>query len=689
MKAVSSSYVVRFAQLSALWAYAVTQPVFSLLDGNPEFLVVRGTTRAEVVAFALLLAFVPAALVVAAERLLSLVSRTAADVLHLVFVGVFVLPLAMLILQAVEPAAGPAVAGALAIAGAMVAIYLRWRPVRIFVTVSFVLPVIALASFVFGTRLVTEDAEGAHVQVGAEAPVVMIVFDELPVGSLLTEDGAIDRVRYPSFARLAASSTWYPRATAVHDHTTGAVPAILTGRAPREGSLPILSDHPENLFTLLGETYDLDVREEVTYLCPKRYCPRARGPLVERLSGLFGDVRIAFLHAILPGSLASGLPPTTGQWSGFANADRLLTADSLHDINRIVANRTKAIPRVIDDFIAGITPREPAATLHYVHLPLPHAPWRYFPSGREYASDLGVRGIHGRDEWVRERWLVEQEWQGHLLQVGYTDRLLGRILDRLEKTGLAGRALLVVVADHGIGFEPGVGRRGVSTENVADIARVPLFVRYPGQDAARVDRRAVSTLDVMPTIADVLNVRAPRGDGRSLLGAVDRKTVWMLSRDGSQVRVTPAEVDRDQSETLRRKVALFGEGEDSLFVLGTHSALLGRSLAGLDVRESGEGYVELEGRGLFGEVDTGSRFVPARITGTVRGVDLGPRVELAIAVNGTIAALTRSSRAEARGRFEALVPETAFRRGRNRVEVLAIAGTGDDVRLTRLGPPRT
>ena len=71
----------------------------------------------------------------------------------------------------------------------------------------------------------------------------------------MTRGGDIDAVRYPSFARLAKEGTWYPRATTAHEHTTGAVPAILTGRLPRSGSMPTLEDHPENLFTMLGETY--------------------------------------------------------------------------------------------------------------------------------------------------------------------------------------------------------------------------------------------------------------------------------------------------------------------------------------------------------------------------------------------------------------------------------------------------
>ena len=39
------SYRLRAAHLIAVWAYAVSQPIFSMLDANPEFVLVRGSTR--------------------------------------------------------------------------------------------------------------------------------------------------------------------------------------------------------------------------------------------------------------------------------------------------------------------------------------------------------------------------------------------------------------------------------------------------------------------------------------------------------------------------------------------------------------------------------------------------------------------------------------------------------------------
>ena len=66
-------------------------------------------------------------------------------------------------------------------------------------------------------------------------PVVMVVFDELPLTSLLDGRGRIDRFRYPNFAALAGDSTWYANATTVSDSTKLAIPSILDGRLPKVG----------------------------------------------------------------------------------------------------------------------------------------------------------------------------------------------------------------------------------------------------------------------------------------------------------------------------------------------------------------------------------------------------------------------------------------------------------------------
>ncbi len=501
------SYPFRFVHLVAVWAYAVSQPVFSMLDGNPEFLVIRGSTRLEMVIFAVALALGPPLIAVFCEWAASRFSRRVADALHLLFVGVFVTPLALFILKQLGPGEAASIVAAAVIAAAAVAFY-RFRIVQSFLTLSLILPAVGLVLFVTSTPLVVDDVAGAQVPAGKDAPVVVLVLDELPASSLMTPAGNIDSVRYPSFGRLAGDSNWYPRTTTVHEHTVGAVPAILTGRLPRGPELPTLSDHPENLFTLLGEGYGLHAHETATYLCPARYCPREREPLLRRLDGLFADVRVAYLHRVLPDSMTAGLPEVGDRWTGL-NRDWLLVAREVPDIDAALSARSLDHEQQLDRFVAGISPAAGAPRVHFAHLILPHSPWRFMPSGHQYPGEYSVEGRDRSGVWTTQEWPVLHAHQRHLLQVQYTDRLLGKLLRRLDETGIYDRALIVVVADHGAGFVPGQSARKVTADNVADIARVPLLVKLPGQTTPKVDLRTARTVDILPTIADVLGIQVP------------------------------------------------------------------------------------------------------------------------------------------------------------------------------------
>jgi hypothetical protein len=100
----------------------------------------------------------------------------------------------------------------------------------------------------------------------------------------------------------------------------------------------------------------------------------------------------------------------------------------------------------------------------------------------------------------------------------YADRLLGRLLDTLKSTGLYGRSLIVVAADHGASFWPGQRYRGLSgTSHPEDIFSVPLIIRAPDQARGEVSDVAGETIDILPTIADVLDIELPwKVDGCSL-----------------------------------------------------------------------------------------------------------------------------------------------------------------------------
>ena len=115
---------------------------------------------------------------------------------------------------------------------------------------------------------------GAREQSERRPPVVLVVFDEFPADTLIGPDGRIDAARYPNFAALAGTSTWFRNAETVYDSTFKAVPAILDARMPRAGTAPDVRSHQPSVFHLMNKLgYGVIKVESGTALCPPWICP--------------------------------------------------------------------------------------------------------------------------------------------------------------------------------------------------------------------------------------------------------------------------------------------------------------------------------------------------------------------------------------------------------------------------------
>jgi hypothetical protein len=478
----------------------------------------------------------------------------------------------------------------------------------------------------------------AHAAAPRHPPVVMIVFDEFSTISLLNAKGVIDPVRFPNFAALAHDGNWFPYATASLDETGRAMRSMFTGQTKSEHAPPTYADNPDNLFVLLGRRYRIVDGEETSNFCPPRLCPNVPRPTK---------------HGILH-ELAGGRPERLARW--------------------LRSVRASSRP-----------------TFYFKHVLLPHAPWVYLPSGDRYENGLSEAALSW-DLWHYNRWLVDQDYQRHLLQVEFTDRLLGKVLARLRATGLYDRSLVVVTADNGESF----GRLGngheISHQNAAEIALTPLLIKLPFERSGRIVRRHVRTLDVLPTIADVTHVPIGwRVEGQSVFGPgagrIPHATV-MIQRSGHRIRLGLAELHRRAAASLRRKLKLFGSGDarPGLFGIGPYPMLHGTPVSRWPVLARGGTRAVVDGAAAYRKVRLASGSAPVKVSGLLAGSRSRRAHDIAVAVNGTIAATAPAvaPRPGARRLFSLLVPEQALRNGVNEIELFVIEPRAGELRLQPL-----
>ena len=723
---------VNFLHLAALSAFAVAQPLFDVLDESPEFFAVRGSSRQDIVLFALVVVLAPAAGLIAVEALAGLVARPLERILHLAFVAALAGTVVIHVLtESTDLSSTNVLIGLAAGAGVLAALlYRSFRPARSTLTVLAVAPLAFLGNFLFVSPVsaltLAEEKEVALAEVDARTPVVMIVFDEFPTSSLLDGRGAIDPVRFPNFAALAEDSTWFRNATTVSYSTTQAVPAILTGIRPERSRAPTFANYPRSIFTLLGGDYRMNVVESVTHLCPRAVCEgappaeaRGEAPIEaagDEPSSLYSDVGVVYLHLVTPPRLAETLPPITEQWMNFGSEEdetKALLEQALDEAEEKdqgqeespEAETTPTRPerderryraehlRQYDRFVGSIR-KSTAPSLNLMHIMAPHGPWSYFPSGDQ--SSLGGSRAPGRDTET-DTWTVPalalQAHQRHLLQAGFVDRMLGQLLDRLHRSGMYDDVLIAVTADHGISFRAGESRRGATPRNLQDIAFIPLFVKSPGQQRGSVVDYHVETVDIVPTIADALGIRIPwRIDGRTAFVDPGRPTVTVQTRardvPGGEAEAPFASLVPKHEALIRQRAALFGSGDwERVYAVGPHSDLLGRVVSEFSVVASGDrATIEDElTRKLLGAMRPGLPFVPSPLQGSVEGAGAAAGKSLAVAVNGRIAAVAETYAGSEAVRFSALPSESSFRPGRNRIDFYWVEGSAGAVQqLTQL-----
>lgn len=114
---------------------------------------------------------------------------------------------------------------------------------------------------------------------------------------------------------------------------------------------------------------------------------------------------------------------------------------------------------------------------------------------------------------------------GYYACISYTDAQIGKVLDALDKEGLADNTIIVLWGDHGWQLgEHGLWHKHTNFEIAA---RAPLLISVPGAKTAGQKCQApVEFVDVYPTLADVCGLPIPSGlGGRSLKAFIENPTM--------------------------------------------------------------------------------------------------------------------------------------------------------------------
>jgi hypothetical protein len=365
-------------------------------------------------------------------------------------------------------------------------------------------------------------------------PVFLVVLDGLALEPLLDPSGEqIDSGRFPTFARLSREWTWFDDATTNATATVLAQPMMFTGRLiESRASDSYSSSRTQSLLTVLRRSSDIHVYTFGQGLCyaGADLCAESATATndVGKSVALNKAVFASWWEASVPVVLREIYPPLTNfeswrfDWNGPLGEGRD-QRDAKHAI---------LVKDQFDRFIsASSTASSSSAFVMWTTL-------THFPYVLDDRGDLRLTEERAFLPGMTEA-QVRDTLGNYRSQIQYVDGLLGKWINALVGSGRYESASIIVTADHGISYG------GNNFELDDRVTRVPFFAKLPGLSPGK-HSRDVQTIDIAPTLFDVIGLRIGDVDGQSLLQSYkprpkivlkpNRVGVWVRTSGGSWIR---------------------------------------------------------------------------------------------------------------------------------------------------------
>jgi choline-sulfatase len=136
-----------------------------------------------------------------------------------------------------------------------------------------------------------------------------------------------------------------------------------------------------------------------------------------------------------------------------------------------------------------------------------------------------------QDEHKLTDGMIRVARHAYYAMISYVDDQVGKLLDTLDKTGLAENTIVIFTADHG----DMMGERGMwyKFNPFEWSVRVPLIARVPEGAQGRIENKGVSLLDLLPTFLDA----ATNGNPPELIDPVDGKSLLKMCHGEDDSRI--------------------------------------------------------------------------------------------------------------------------------------------------------
>lgn len=679
-------------------------PLYNLLSQYADFFVARDAKPVEILLVAVIFSFAIPAVLSTFELIAGIVSSQLRRIIHFIISLLIIITIFMQIFKKFESLSYITIFSLAVVSGLILtALYFRLKKIQDFLTMLspsiLIFPMIFLFFSPVKKIILPKNISSSlsdSVKVESDIPIIFIIFDEFPLVSLMDEKHEIDPVRYPNFRKLADESYWFRNFTTNSRSTAVAIPIALTGKYPEKYKLMTAEEYPESLFTILGNSYSIKAYESSGHMCPEvlNDLEIEQGLLSQRMFSTLLDLSIVYLHISLPISLADKLPPIDMNWGGFVEPPSNKDVDSWEMswdmfLAKTAENRLTEFNRFIESIEQSEKP-----SFHFIHTLLPHSPWEYFPSGQLYNG----RPLPMKPK--KNEWLVLQAYQRHLLQVGAVDTLVGDLVTHLKKIGMYDKSLIILTADHGLAFQPNLFGR-VSQLYESDIMPVPLLIKIPNQNEGVISDDNVESIDLLPTIADVLDVKIPwKVDGVSMfddsVSSRPNKTMFLPQRQESKnEKLLYDPINEEKYKSLNYKLSKFGSGTtkpNGYYNFDSFSGLIGEKINDIEMEEASNIDIKMKKIVFISDSDFNEKTIrlPCYISGTIENIidqPLDDKISLAVSVNNVIQTTTRTYMLPNSDttNFYSIIPEDSLKAGRNEIEVFIISSTEEgDIHLLKV-----